>query len=288
MVNYMLISEFPKQMPVAISTVEGWKITTKYLVYFSKNRECSDRLVQKPPYYQSVLLVARFLSDLSSLIDAIKVWNNEFQKCFIFPSFLWTSKSKLHLFQLLAFLVFTLVKFYVRDCERSRIQDIWSIDYESHTVYMIYITMQLIPYYMGHILWPTSYNLYDIKAIWYGPYHRSWKRKCPCNSLPFSDKRIERCSTWLWRVSCDRKFNKFHVNNHIRKHESEWREELSRGFKFVLIFLRMFSTNQMGLMIHLKTRFRVFIAWLFHSVCNPTDHMIHEFTKARLWLMIRK
>ena len=160
MVNYMLISEFPKQKPVTISTVEGWKITTKYLVYFSKNRECSDRLVQKPPYYQSVLLVARFLSDLSSLIDAIKVWNNEFQKCFIFPSFLWTSKSKLHLFQLLAFLVFTLVKFYVRDCERSRIQDIWSIDYESHTVYMIYITMQLIPYNMAYI----------IKFIWYKGY----------------------------------------------------------------------------------------------------------------------
>ena len=113
------------------------------------------------------------------------------------------------------------------------------------------------------------------------PYQRSWKRNFPCHSLPFSDKRIERCSTWLWRVSCDRKFNKFHINNHIRKHEFERREKLSQGFQFVLIFLRIFSRNQIGPMIHLKTRFRAFIAWLFHSLCNPAYHMNQGFTKTR-------
>ena len=37
----------------------------------------------------------------------------------------------------------------------------------------------------------------------------------------------------------------------------------------------------MGLMIHLKPRFRTFIAGLFHSVGYPADHMIQGFTKTR-------
>ena len=118
-------------------------------------------------------------------------------------------------------------------------------------------------------------NLLVISNMW--PI-LSWNQTLSSDSLPFSDKRIERCSTWLWRVSCDRKFNKFHINNHIRKYEFERRQKFRQGFKLV-------STKYIDPLKQtndpFETRFRSFIAWIFYSDCNHADHVILGFIKTR-------